>query len=90
MLCDDNCSIGSSSDEADDKTIGFFTGSCSTLLFCSSSEEPDDITNTGLDLIIGDDVDYGRKSSTFFESDSSNSSSTGVGGDGEKPHDVKL
>jgi hypothetical protein len=26
------------------------------LLFCSSSEEPDDITNTGLDLIIGDDV----------------------------------
>jgi hypothetical protein len=27
MLCDDNCSIGSSSDESDDKTIGFFTGS---------------------------------------------------------------
>jgi hypothetical protein len=56
----------------------------------ATSEEPDDITNTGLDLIVGDDVDFGRKSSTFFESDSSNSSSTGVGGDGEKPHDVKL
>jgi hypothetical protein len=52
--------------------------------------QPDDITNTGLDLIIGDDVDFGRKSSTFFESHSSNSSSTGVGGDGEKLHDVKL
>ena len=86
----DNCSIGSSSDEANDKTIGFSTGSCSTLVFCSSSDEPDDIIDTGLDLLIGDDVDFGRTSSTFFESDSSNSSSTGVGGDGEKPHDVKL
>jgi hypothetical protein len=54
-----------------------------------SVDNPDDITNTGLDLIIGDDVDFGRKSSTFFESDSSNSSSTGVGGDGEKPTSCK-
>jgi len=58
-----------------------------------SLQEVDDIINIGLDLLIGDDVDFGRKSrksSTFFESDSSNSSSTGVGGDDEKPHDVKL
>ena len=58
-----------------------------------SLQEVDDIINIGLDLLIRDDVDFGRKSrksSTFFESDSSNSSSTGVGGDDEKPHDVKL